>query len=359
MTEIIHLIDQTTSGDLLDQLQLLAGENEPIFSIGPAPDYSEFTRPVKEVHAPLGLATPTAHRIEKLISSARLIHAWSPKAAAVAEILAQSPGRRAIYSLSHRPAKKAIGFFRKLVKRGFAFVVPTQTAVNTLAKVGITRQVYLLPPAAELLDGEDRLTRRKRARELLGIQDHQKLLVTPMEMTRGSGHSYASWTHAIIRQMLPDILLAMPVSGPTRKRVHFFARTTGYNDELFEPEKFASHRLTRRDALAAADIALLLSERDCGVSALAAALSAGLPMAISDCPEMAEWATDEKAALCCPPETPRASSAALLKLIEDPALSEKLAQNALQIARQHFSPSEVRQTLEQIYRELSEKRSLD
>jgi glycosyltransferase involved in cell wall biosynthesis len=186
---------------------------------------------------------------------------------------------------------------------------------------------------------------RAGTRRELGIADGKRLLLVSEEMVRGSGHKHASWAHAILRQIIQDLVVVMPGGGPVEANVRYFAGTTGYDGEVF----FCGERFSRPALLAACDIVLLVPDRPVGVSGLAAAMAAGKPIVASALPDLAEYAPDGQAALLCPPADPLAIAAAILRLIDDPSLARRLAKTAQQAARRQFDLAACRARLEEIH----------
>ena len=173
-----------------------------------------------------------------------------------------------------------------------------------------------------------------------------RLIVAPDPLVRYAVHKFASWTHAIVRYALEGqaINLLLPSSGDYFDAVRFFAATTGFPGEVFLTED----RLTTPAALAAADVAVLLHERETGPLALAEAMAAGLPIAASSVAELAEYAPDGQAAVLCEPGDPRTATAALLRLMDEPDLASRLGRAAAALAAEQFDPARVRGVLGQI-----------
>ena len=221
--------------------------------------------------------------------------------------------------------------------------VPTQAAKQNLTRQGVREGniSVLIPPFNPV---EDRKQRRSQVRQALGLDDSHCLLLALGEMRRHAGHKYASWVHAIIRQMLPHVRLLMPGGGPQRESVRFFAGTTGYDSEVFLTED----RFTLEDCLSGADIALHLHERDSGVADLVAAMAAGLPIVASNTPDAMELLGDG-AAMIAPAGDPRQASAAVLKLLDDPALAKNLGDEAARKILANFAPCDRQATLNQIH----------
>ena len=221
--------------------------------------------------------------------------------------------------------------------------VPTWSGATLARRYFDNARIEVLTPPAAAAGQSQEI--RTLVREQLGIAAHQTLLVSPAEMIRGAGHRYASWAHAIVRQIIPDVLLCFASDGPDQEHVRFFAGTTGFDDEVF----FTAERFSSAEVLAGGDIALFLSEYDTGVASLAAAMAAGKAIVATETPNFAECAPHEASALLVPAADPRAASAEILKLIETPELAAQLSQTACQQAAEKFDPLACRRRLMEIY----------
>jgi glycosyltransferase involved in cell wall biosynthesis len=171
------------------------------------------------------------------------------------------------------------------------------------------------------------------------------LLAAPTEMVRGGGHKYASWAHAIVRQVLPNVRLLFPGTGPNEHNVRSFAGSTGFDEDVF----FTGDQFGKEDVLAGADVAVFFHETDCGVSALVGAMCAGVPIAACDTPDISECAPHEDSSLLGRAKDPRSISATVLRLLEDPALRKRLIKSGRRRAEMHFRPELSRRRLDNIY----------
>ena len=341
------MIDRDTPGDLLDQLSLLAGAGERIVSSGPPPAWAEFRLPVTVAHRPFASAWLSARWMQDAVRGATVIHAWSASAAPAGEALTERVGGRLIVSLGAASQAHDLGDLHDALRLGVVpgvVTVPTEAAKRALRGAGDSDNwLAVLPPAAAPID--DREGRRQRTREALGATDADRIMVALGEMTRPAGHKYASWAHAMCRQIVPHLLLVLPGGGPVERRVEFFAETTGHDEEVF----LTGDRFERADVLAAADLAVLFCERDCGTAALAGAMAAGLPIAAARAPDVAEIAPHEVGAVLAESCAPRHATASLLRILDDPDFAARLGASAAQRASEHFDPERCRQRLDAIY----------
>lgn len=344
MAKALHILDRKTRADMLDQLALLAGANDVAVSPGPVPRRS-LGMPIAAFHRPLGSPRLAGWPMRPYARQADVIHAWSLDAMRAGAELALAARKPMVISLPAAGPRRDVAAVRQVVGAGlFSATVPTRAARAALIRSGLPEHaVHVLPPAAAEMP--DRPAVRRRVREALGVAEDEKVVVAPDPMVRHAGHAIASWAHAIVRQVLGSVSLLFPGGGPHAAHVRFFAGTTGYNSEVF----FPGERWTVGEALAAADVAVLFHEREVGVGTLAAAMAAGLPIAASRLNDVAELAPDGEGALLVEAGDPRAAAAALLRLLEDADLAERLAAAAQRRAAEAFAPQRCRKRLGEIY----------
>ena len=106
------------------------------------------------------------------------------------------------------------------------------------------------------------------------------------------------------------------------------------------------------DVLAGSDIGVFFHERDCGVSAVAAAMAAGLPIATTSTADVVECVGGEEAAVLVPARDLQAGSAAVARFITDRDFAGRLGEAAKERARRLFDPQDCRSKLDEIYAKL-------
>jgi len=346
MGKALHVIDERTPEDMLEQLALLRGE-EAVACVGPPPAHLPFEAPLQQVHCPLGLARLAGRHLAEIARPADALHAWSLRAARTSCAAARRLGKRVVLSLPHAPRANASDGLRALMRAGVTFItVPTAASRDAMLDAGLPpRAVEILPPPAAPPSDPDRT--RARVRKELAVGD-LPLIVAPHEMTPAAGHRYASWAYAIVRKMLPAARMVFPTITPFGPRVRFFAGTTGYIDEIL----FSGRRFSREELLSAADVAIFFHERDDGVGSLVAAMAAGLPIAASDTPDAAQCLDGWRCGLAAHPCDPRSAAAALLRLLEEHDLARSLASAARRRAQEVFAVQSSRRRLGDLHSRL-------
>lgn len=112
------------------------------------------------------------------------------------------------------------------------------------------------------------------------------------------------------------------------------------------------------DLLSALDLFVLPSHSE-GVSlALLEAMAAGLPVIATAVGGLPEVVTDGDNGLLVPPEDPEALATALERLLEDPALAQRLGANARRHVEENFSLERLGREINEIYTELIKRKLL-
>lgn len=344
VTLALHIIDETTPPDAMDQLSLLsAPSDDRIVAIGEPQAGAMLALRPQRVHCPLGVSRLAGRRLRRASADADIVHAWSPRSGEAA--VACSGHRPAVLSLSALPAGATLKrLIRRLRKGQLVCSVPASVTRERLISAGApARSVTVIPPAAEMIDNAGQ--RRARAREAMGLNENTTLLVAPAPLVRNGGARAATWIHGICRHAGCAVHLAIPRTGPFEPHVRYFATTAGVPEETH----FTAGKLDIADVLAAGDIALVCAKTDIGCSAAVAAMAAGLCVVATNLPQLAECVGHNRTGLLCPPGDVRSAAAAVLQLIEEPDLAERLSQAALTAARENHDVGRCRGLLSELY----------
>jgi len=128
---------------------------------------------------------------------------------------------------------------------------------------------------------------------------------------------------ATVRRTVPAVLVLVG-DGPERPRAEALARELGLSDAV----RFLGVQLDVRDVLQQADVFLLPSETEgFGLAALEA-LACGVPVVGSRVGGLPEVVADGETGLLCPPGDVPGMAAAVLRLLADPELQQRLARAA-------------------------------
>jgi len=337
--------------------------------VGPRPPIVPPGLAIEPVHMPMGSTTLGGLWLVRAVPGVReaeVFHCWSYAALEAAQSMNDHvPGRLILSLPAMGPQAKFPGLLKEIIRGKLAVTLPTDAARRAMIELGHkqTSDLFYEKQRLGIEDGQDldadlraiesgilRLTppiapipdlaaRRATIRKRLGLREGQRLIVAPGEMLPQAGHKYVMWAHAILRQMVEQVYIALPDSGPAVARVEFFSGTTGCASEMFLPrQEPLSSGIDRRDCLAAADLAVFLPEEDCGLMAIGEAMLAGLPIVAARTPDIQECAGSGETALLVP-ALPREAAAAMLKIADDPQLARTLGEAAAERARTFFDPA--------------------
>jgi len=342
---VLHIIDAQTPAEALHNLAQVIGPGEQVVSLGPVDVPAGVSIQVRCLRRPMGSGILAGMANAALAAEAAAVHAWSLPAAKAGELIARRGNRPMLLSLPHFPLSRDFRQLRRMVESGMTSIaVFTDACRRRVLAEGIPDSaIHVVPPAAAATLRS--AIAREQARQALGLSDRQHLMVAPADVTHRSGHKYACWVLGILRQMRDDVRLLVPSDGPARANVEYFASQIGHGDEVF----FTAGRLTIQEALAAADLALLLPEGDCCMWSLAAAMAAGLAIVAWETEDIAELAGGAGALSLARAGDVRSATAEVLRLLEDQAASTSLGARAAELAARQFSPAAVRQRLGEIH----------
>jgi glycosyltransferase involved in cell wall biosynthesis len=305
------------------------------------------------LHAPLGRATLAVRELRRAIGEADVLHIWGDPALAQtaqsARITAKLPAES-----TKLPAKIVISPADPTKPASLPWRIGAADATWIFSSGGLARavlaagadpkRVATLPPAAQPFENKE--DTRKAVRESLGLRREDLLMVAPSELRREAGHKIACWAHAIVRYIRPEGKLLIPGRGRSEPFVRAFARTTGFEQDVY----FSGWSLRLPAVLASADIVLFAHKCSLGQTLPAMAMQAGAAILAADVPDLRDLLTHEQTALLVEPNCPRATSAAMLRLQDDPALRAALGQVAQAKAASEFDPRAARTALEEIYK---------
>ncbi len=157
---------------------------------------------------------------------------------------------------------------------------------------------------------------------------------------------------ALVLARVPEARLLLVGDGPERPRLEQLAETL----EIV-------HRTTFIGALPHARVPALLRQADAAVAPyppldgfyfspikLAEYLAAGVPVVASDCGDHATWLEDGVSSLLVPPGDAGALAGALLRIMDDPALRRRLAEEGRRLAVERLSLEAASTRLERLLR---------
>jgi L-malate glycosyltransferase len=194
--------------------------------------------------------------------------------------------------------------------------------------------------------------RRDRERLFPGLQN-QKLVVLVGNMhTDVKGHPWLIEAAPAVLKEFPQTRFVFAGDGDSRPAFEQQAAKLGLQSNFM----FLGRRSDIPDVLASCDIAVLPSRAEGLPNAVLEYMAAGLPAIASRVGGNAELVEDGVTGLLVPPEDSSAIAAALLRLLRDPELSRKMAENGRKVAVENYSFERLIREVDALYTELLRRR---
>jgi phosphatidylinositol alpha-1,6-mannosyltransferase len=263
-------------------------------------------------------------------------------------LVAAAPGRRSVAvvhgsELTAGPAPRRLLTHRAL-RRMDGIVCVSRHTLEVLARLGAAAgRLTVIPNGADPqrfgpLDESERTAIRRR---LVPSAGQGGPLPGPVLLT--VGHVSRRKAQDVVIRALPEVAARFPgvtylVAGLPSRRDEYrrLAETLGVEGHVRFLGRVDGGELPR--LYAACDLFVLVSRTDrgdfegYGIAAVEAALS-GRPTVATVGSGLAEAVLDGETGLLVPPEDPPATAAAILRLLDDPALAARLGRRALDRAR--------------------------
>jgi len=342
MVQPVHVIDECCDVDTFEELRALGGPDAPVFCAGRPPEF----------------ASPNAKRIgnrwwrhDRVLQDASakpesVIHCWSVEAAlAASEAIEANSPLPVVIRCQGMPSSDEQEFLQQGGDHNWrlSIVCATPALKAQLQAAGVREDLRVIPPYVVQMEAAPQRQARELARQRLGIAAKEKLVVTPAWAGRTSGHKFGIWSSAILSVAEFPLRLAFRGDAPAERAAMGFARDAGFAELLRLAE------LPLGQLLAAADLALFLNQADLPPQPIVATMLSGVPIVGPDTASARSWLENEQTALLVDPRKPRAIAQALMRLLEHPELSDRLARQAQGYAQQHLGSELVRQRWQELY----------
>ncbi len=189
-------------------------------------------------------------------------------------------------------------------------------------------------------------TRALRAK--LGIVEDERALLAVGRLSHEKGHADLISAFASIVKADPRTKLVIVGDGPERNSLETRARSSGFGDRIIFTGQVSDASVYYR----VADVFVLPSHSEGSPNALLEAMAAGLPVVATRVGGVPEIVTDEESALLAPAHDAQAMAEAVLRLLADKNISQRLAAAARQRVKD-YSPESRLQALLEIYRRMA------
>lgn len=198
-----------------------------------------------------------------------------------------------------------------------------------------------------------KLARKDRIRLFPDAGDGKLVVLVGNMHTDVKGHPWLIAAAPAVLEQFPDTRFVLVGEGEQRSHFEKQVRDLG----VLQSFLFLGRRSDIPEILASCDIAVLPSRAEGLPNAVLEYMAAGLPVIASRVGGNAELVQDGVTGMLVPSEDSAALSAALLKLLSEPALATRLAQAGHEFTVRNFSFERLVQDVDALYTELlSEKR---
>ena len=161
----------------------------------------------------------------------------------------------------------------------------------------------------------------------------RRIVTTVANLRPGKGHDVLLKAAARVVRRVPDVRFHIIGDGARRAELERQAAALRVSAQV----RFFGHRQDVPELLRASDVFAFPSLMEASPNAVLEAMAAGLPIAATRAGGIPEVIEHGRTGLLVPPGDERALSAAILRLIERPALASRLAEGARASAAARFS----------------------
>jgi glycosyltransferase involved in cell wall biosynthesis len=186
------------------------------------------------------------------------------------------------------------------------------------------------------LDRYDTGARAARARRVVS---------TVANLRPGKGHDVLLKAAAHVVRRIPDVMFQIVGDGPRREELERLASTLRISAQV----QFLGHRDDVPEVLRESDVFAFPSFMEASPNAVLEAMAAGLPIVATRVGGIPEVIEHEQGGLLVPPGDERSLAAAIVRVIERPALAAQFGDAARQVAESRFSFVRMVGEFQQLY----------
>lgn len=223
------------------------------------------------------------------------------------------------------------------------------------------QEIFLIHNAVDLDEFAGSTKVRAEARKILGFSGEDFVLLCPRRLTAKNGVRYPLPALKILRERNPhrNILLVYAGDGEERDAIVNEACSSGLRDSVAILPSVEHEKMPW--LYAASDVVLIPSATSAGVVeatsiALLEAMASGVPVVASAIGGIAEIVKDGVSGLLVPERDPEAIAAAVQRIIDEPELGGRLAENAKTQVMERHSPDVWWRSVERLYESARERR---
>lgn len=228
------------------------------------------------------------------------------------------------------------------VCHAFARELASSTGVP-LEKISVRHNSVRPNPKVAAVDVQSLRTR-------LGIASDERIVLTVGRLSREKAHIDLLAAYKRLRATNPDISSKLIIvgDGPERGRLEAAADAHGIRERVIFTGQISEVQLF----YAAAQVFALPSHSEGSPNVLLEAMAANLPIVATMVGGVTEIVKNNESALLVPAKDPRALAAAIVRVLTDQNLAERLTTTSAALIANQFTPEKYVRSLMEIYREV-------
>jgi glycosyltransferase involved in cell wall biosynthesis len=194
-------------------------------------------------------------------------------------------------------------------------------------------------------------------RTRLGIASDERMVLTVGRLSREKAQIDLLAAYKRLRATNPDLSSKLIIvgDGPERSRLEAAADAHGIRERVIFTGQVSDVQLF----YAAADVFALPSHSEGSPNVLLEAMAANLPIVATMVGGVTEIVKNHESALLVPAKDPDALAAAVVRVLTDSKLAQRLTANASALVATRYTPENYVRSLTEIYREVIDRRAKD
>jgi glycosyltransferase involved in cell wall biosynthesis len=231
--------------------------------------------------------------------------------------------------------------------------VKRHTQVRTWVPHEKLRVIYNGVDVARFRKADDP-ARRSKGRELLGIGEDERVLVSVGRLRPQKGQDVLVQAMADVARAEPRARLVLVGDGPEKRRLERLVRRLGLGERV----TLAGQRRDVVRALSAADLFASASRYEGLPLAVMEAMAAAKPVVATRVDSLPELIADGESGLLVPPEEPGRLAGACLEVLKGPGLARRLGAAARRRIEEGFTLEAMISAHESLYEEVLRAKGL-
>lgn len=357
MKKVLHVVRLAEGGMQKHVLSLISGLDPDRFcsSLTAASSFIDSAGPVECLPVEIGdnLGPSSLRSAMRIAGFARragvdIIHAHGYKAAVVAaaaSVAARKPFVFTAHNLfplnSGRKNRLALRF---CASRAVRIIAVSTGAAERLVEAGVDKGSISVIPNGISLDDYNVDIDRQAVRGKLGVEDDQKLIVCVARLTHVKGVHILIESVPTVLKSFPNAKFVVAGSGPDERKLKMLARVAG--DEAVS---ILGYRDDAIDIMAAADVVAVPSIEEGQSIVTLEAMALKRPVVASAVGGLTDSIQDGVTGLLVPPVNPLRLGQAILKLLQEPELGERLGRKAREKVESEYTIETMIDRTEELY----------